>query len=453
MTVSTQIHALTDVGNGERFARDHAKVARYVGAWRRWLVWNGKRWKLDDEWAVMRLAKRTAKEIISDARGIENAELQEDIAKHWIASQARSRLDSMVYLAASEKPFPINHEHLDADSELLNCGNGVVDLTTGELLPHSSGRLMSLSTNVEYPDDAGAESPLWLDFLDRIFAGDVDLIRFLQRLMGVALFGEQREHLLPVFHGNGANGKSVFVSAVQHALGEYAVAAPPGLLIASNNERHPTELAVLFRRRLVVVSETRDAQRLDEGLVKAITGGDRIAARRMREDFWEFNPSHLAIVVTNHRPIVRGTDNGIWRRLRLVPFEVTIPPEEQDRTLPEKLRREAPAILKWMVQGCLDWQRHRLSEPPAVMVATQEYRTESDTLARWIADECVELAVATMLAGDGFACYQAWCEREGEAAMSLKKFGERMRSKYANRRSKKGRIYEGIGLRGDGSDP
>ena len=362
--------ARTDVGNSERFACEHGGVVKHVSEWGKWLAWDGSRWQLDSDGAVMRLAKLTVKGIISDAKATEDTAEQAAISKHWVASQACNRITAMLRLAESEQPLPVSHDSIDAEPWLLNCANGVVDLATGTLLKHDPGRLLSLTTGVEYPGRDDSSPALWLSFLDRTFGGDSEMIGFVQRLCGVALIGEQREHLLPVFHGTGANGKSVFVSTIQHVLGEYSLAAPPGLLMATASERHPTELASLFRRRLVVVSETKDGQKLDEGLVKSITGGDRITARRMREDFWQFDPSHLALIVTNHRPRVDGTDHGIWRRLRLVPFSVTIPSAERDPALPSRLRDEAPAILRWMVQGCLDWRRGGLQEPKAVMAAT-----------------------------------------------------------------------------------
>lgn len=439
-------YALTDQGNAERFAAQHGESARYVEAWGKWLAWDGSRWKMDHGAAVMQMAKRTVKCIIHEAEALDDADKQKAVANHWLASQSAGRLKAVVELAKSEQPFPISHESLDADPWLLNCENGILDLTTGDLLPHEPGRLMTLTTGVEYPPEAGVDAPVWTAFLERIFDGDAELIRFVQRLAGVSLVGVQREHLLPVFHGSGANGKSVFIGALQHALGDYTTIAPPGLLMASRSDRHPTELAALFRKRLVVVSETKDTQRLDEGLVKAITGGDMITARRMREDFWQFEPSHLALVVTNHKPVVQGIDHGLWRRLRLVPFGVTIPPEERDSGLPEKLQREAPAILRWMVEGCLAWQRHGLSEPTVVMTATDEYRTDSDVLGRWLEEECFIHAPGSMKAGDAFSRYQRWCEQSGEDAMKRRSFGEQLKAKFDSKRTNQGWRYLGVSL-------
>jgi len=230
-------------------------------------------------------------------------------------------------------------------------------------------------------------------------------------------------------------------------MGDYAMTAQPSLLMAKRNEQHPTELADLYGKRLVVVSETKDGQRLDEGLVKSITGGDKIRARRMRENFWEFTPSHLPIIATNHRPIVRGTDYGIWRRLRLIPFNVTIPPEKQDKRLPEKLRVELGAILRWLVQGCLDWQCDGLQEPEVVLAATETYRTESDTFSQWF-DECCEVAKnAEWKASLASGSYRHWCEDASEKPLNTLRFGERVQERFTRLpRRRDGYYYLGFRL-------
>lgn len=289
------------------------------------------------------MAKEVADAIYKEAALQEDPDQQESLAKWAKTSHSCIRLEAMLSLAKSEQPIPISHESLDSDPWLINCENGTVDLRTSELRPHSAGDLLTKSTGVEYAVDAGDEPILWLDFLATIFRGDAELIGFLRRLMGSALPGEVIEHLLPIFYGGGANGKSVFIETAMAAMGEYAMKAPAGLLMASRGERHPTELADLYGARLVAITETGDGQRLDERLVKETTGGDTIRARRMREDFWQFKPSHLSVLVTNHQPIVRGTDNGIWRRLRLVPFTVTIPEADQDRSFRRSVHPAKPS--------------------------------------------------------------------------------------------------------------
>ena len=319
---------LTDLGNAERFVDMHGECVRYVHKWKAWLVWNGSRWVEDSLGEVERMAKRTARSIHYEAPMGENETEQREISKWAINSQSKQRLDAMLALAKSEQPIPISPESLDSNPWLLNCTNGTVNLRTGELLPHQPDDLITKTTGVEYPDEPGIDAPLWEDFLHTIFDGNSELIRFVQRLLGSALPGVVREHVLPIFWGGGSNGKGTLLETVMDALGEFAMKAPAGFLMSSSRDRHPTELADLFGKRLVAISETGEGQKLNEQLVKELTGGDTIRARRMRENYWEFPPSHLPIMVTNYKPVIRGTDHGMWRRLKLVPFTVTIPDEE-----------------------------------------------------------------------------------------------------------------------------
>lgn len=442
--------ALTDLGNGERFAAQHGDAVRQCPAWGKWLAWNGSRWPIDDTGAVMRLAKLTAKSIVAEAQKADDYEHKRDIIEWADRSQAVARLNAMLKLAASELPIPISHESLDADPYLLCNLNGTLELNTGELRENRQDDLLTLSTNVEYPDDAGAESPLWSEFLFTIFDGNTELIGFVQRLMGLALIGEQVEHLMPVFHGAGANGKSVFVNTCMAAMGDYARIAPPGLFMASRMERHATELAYLFRKRLVVAAETKDAQRLDEGLVKSITGGDRITARRMREDFWEFTPSHLALIVTNHKPDISGTDHGIWRRIKLVPFGVTIPPKQRDPDLPTKLRRELPSVLHWMVQGCLAYQRDGLNPPAIVEAATGDYQDESDTFGRWIKERCETTLHSFAKAAHLLESYNQWASKVHERERSQRWLAAELSKRgFTKDTGRDGVTWHGVGLRYD----
>ncbi|WP_168206581.1 phage/plasmid primase, P4 family [Lacipirellula limnantheis] len=438
----------TDVANARRFSAAHGHRIRFVYVWNKWLVFTGARWEFDVSGAVMRAAKDVADGIYKEAATCEDHDEQEALVKWAKTSHSRTRLDAMIELAKSEEPIPASHESFDADPWLLNCVNGTVDLRSGSLHPHAACDMLSKSTGVEYPVEAGDEPVLWLEFLEKIFRGDVELIGFVQRLMGSALPGEVIEHLLAIFYGGGANGKSVLIETILASLGEYAMKAPAGLLMASRGERHPTELADLFGKRLVAITETGDGQRLDERLVKETSGGDTIRARRMREDFWQFKPSHLSVLVTNHKPVVRGTDNGIWRRLRLVPFTVTIPEAQQDKRLPTKLLNERGAILRWMVQGCVEWQRSGLQAPPQVMAATEEYRGESDTFGQWF-DEHLKAEpslgyMASVKASAAFASYKAWCEEIGERNLSNRRFGERMAERITGKRVSNGTYYEGI---------
>src|SRR5262249_502237 len=342
---------------------------------------------------------------------------------------------------------PILPDQLDRDPWLLNCANGTVELRTGRLREHRHGDYLTKLSPVPY--DPNARAPQFDHFLHTIFGGNEPVIRYLQRLVGYALTGDVSEQILPIFWGSGANGKSTLLNALTDMLGtSYAIKAATDLLMVKRGDTHPTERADLFGKRLVLCIETEEGKRLAEALVKDLTGGDRIRARRMREDFWEFSPTHKVILCTNHRPRITGTDHAIWRRIRLIPFTVTIPDDNQDKRLPEKLRSELPGILAWAVQGCLAWQRDGLPTPEEVQVATKEYRDTQDLLGQFL-DECC-------LAGnDNFRCkasalytaYQSWCERGGEEPSKQRGFGESMTERGFKREQSNGTWYVGVALR------
>jgi putative DNA primase/helicase len=442
-----QKRPMTDLGNAERIVDRYGDQLRYVEAWRQWFVWNGSRWVEDTTGEVHRLAQRVVRGIYNEARDADDADRAKAIAKWAAASESKTRLDAAVALAARQNPIAISHESLDNDAWLLNSDNGTIDLRSGVLRPADQGDLITKTTGVEYPTDPGVDSPVWDEFLTTIFAGDVELIRFVQRLLGAALVGEQIEHLLTIFHGSGANGKSVLIRAVLNALGEYGMIGTPNLLVESRGERHLTELCDLHKRRLVVVSETNNDAKLDEALVKKTTGGEPIRARRCHKDTFQFEASHMPIVVTNHKPVIRGEDDGIWRRLRLIPFSVTIPPDKQDKRLPDKLKREAPQILRWMVAGCMEWQRIGLAEPSSVLLATKKYQDDSDAIKQWMTDRCAIDPAAECKASLAFADYRIWCDSAGERAMTNRRFGERLGEQFTrSARRRDGFHYQGFTL-------
>jgi putative DNA primase/helicase len=362
----------------------------------------------------------------------------------------------MIALAESEQPIPIAVETLDAEPWLLNCENGTLDLRTGELREQRREDYLTKLCPVEYPTEPGSDPELWLAFLDRIFDENERLIGFLQRLVGMALVGEVLEHILAIFYGVGANGKSVLLETLCGMLGrDYAMNAPPNLLMVAKSDRHPTELADLHGKRLVATVETADSGRLSEALVKELTGGDSIRARRMREDFWQFRPSHTVILATNHKPTIRGTDHGIWRRIRLVPFAVTIPDHEQDKQLAVKLRDEWPAILRWAVAGCLDWQRNGLQAPDEVTAATSDYRADMDVLGEFLEERCIIGSEYQAHARDLYRGYKAWSENRGEYVETQTKFGTRLNERgfVKARDTSTGRVvYRGLGLLPEGSE-
>lgn len=439
-------YPLTDLGNAQRLVAQHGHDLRFCIAQNRWLVWDGQRWRPDHTQEVMRRAKDTARSIYSEAAEAKDTKDGQALARHAMYSQSGKGLREMVALATSEPGIPVALEELDADPWALNCLNGTLDLRTGELRPHRREDLLTKMAPVAY--DLAAECPRWTAFLARCLAGNVDLQTFLQRAIGYSLTASVREQVLFFLHGDGQNGKSTLLRTLQDALGEYAKQAAPDLLLAKRGESHPTELADVAGCRLLVTMEVEDGRRWDEALVKQLTGGDKLKARFMRQDFFEFDPTHKLFIAANHKPEVRGTDLGIWRRIRLIPFTVTIPPQERDPDLPEKLRAEWPGILRWAVEGCLAWQREGLTEPAAVTAATEAYRTEIDVLEGFLAD-CCDLSDkrAKTSASDLYKAYEYWCKTNGEYCQSQRWLSRRLDERQLEReRTGTTRYWKGLAL-------
>jgi putative DNA primase/helicase len=301
--------------------------------------------------------------------------------------------------------------------------------------------------------DSAAECPTWSRFLSEIMGGDENLIGYLQRLTGYCLTADATEQALFIFHGSGSNGKNVFLDTLTSLLGDYAGTAPPSLLMLKRNPEHPTELADLMGRRLVVASETDEGGRLNVNLVKQLTGNARLKGRFMRQDFFEFDRTFKLVLMTNHLPVIRETTHAAWRRLRLVPFGVTIPDEKQDRHLIDKLRADWPGILAWAVRGCLIWQEAGLRTPEAVLNVTKTYREESNPLADFLTERCIIMPSATVSRADIFDTYQKWAERNGDRnPLERTMLFERLRGLPGvsdSRGRKEGKIsrgFTGIGL-------
>jgi putative DNA primase/helicase len=404
----------SDTYNARAMVRDHGQDLRYCWPWHKWLVWTGAHWQGDDHGAVRRKAKQTIKRLARYAEALDDVTAKALMA-HIKKSLSTAAIKAMIEGAQDEPGIPVLPEALDADPWLLNCTNGTLDLQTGTLRPHERADLLTRCIPVAY--EAAALCPTWDAFLDRIMAGNQRLIRFLQRAVGYALTGVIREHVLLILWGTGRNGKSTFLNTLRALLGPYGLQAPSELLLVSHNDRHPTERADLFGKRFVAAIETEQGRKLAEVFVKEATGGDPIRARRMREDFWEFQPTHKVFLATNHKPVITGTDTAIWERIRLIPFTVTIPKDERDTTLPDKLHAELPGILAWAVRGCLAWQQDGLGEPDEVQQATAGYRTEMDVLGQFISECCL---VGPHYRTKADKLYDAYKLRQGHPPGSLR---------------------------------
>jgi len=376
----------SDHGNAERLAARHGDEIRYVPAWGRWIVFHGGRWHLDHgETFVSALAAELGRQLLEHVGDVYHDADAMKALRRWVV-----KCESVVGVAATLRAarslpgLAIDHELLDGEGWLLNAANGTIDLRTGELRPHRPSDLLRMRASV--PFEAAATAPAWSAFLATILPDD-EVRSFVQRLLGVVLLGEHREEVLPICVGGGANGKSTLTRIVSKVLGDYAEVTTRDLFLALKHDTHPTAKADLFRIRFSHSGELPAGARLDEAQVKELTGGDRVKARRMREDFWAFDPTHTFWLHANHRPLIDGTDDAIWRRVLLIPFDVQIPPAERD---PELARRivdtEAPGVLNWMLDGLRAYRADGLRVPDAVRAATVAYRQESDTVAAFLVE-------------------------------------------------------------------
>jgi putative DNA primase/helicase len=438
---------LTETGNAERFCDQYGERARFCHPWGMWLPYDGRRWKRDDTGTVRAWGKIVTRSILVEAARIEDAEVRAATVAWAKTSEKAASRAAMLKNAEVEPGIPILPEQMDADPLLFNVQNGTVDLRTGELRPHDPLDYITKLAPVAF--DPNATAPTFLAFLERVLP-DEDVRAFMQRAVGYSLTGDTSEQCLFFLHGGGANGKSTLLAVIQALVGDYGRQAAPELLVTRGGDRHPTELADLFGARVVVSVEVDDGKRLAETLVKQMTGGDKMKARFMRADFFEWTPTHKLFLAANHRPEIRGTDYAMWRRIHLVPFTVTIPAGERDPKLPGKLRVELPGVLNWAIAGCLDWQRGGLGVPQAVVDATEEYRQEQDVLGDFMAERCVLDRQAWGAAGAIYRAYSAWCEAGGQKAMSATAFGRRLKERglTSSKDTKGTRGWEGIRLSG-----
>jgi putative DNA primase/helicase len=420
----------TDLGNAQRLLAMHGGSLRYVAPWATWLEWDGRRWRLDVKGNVMERAKTVPLALWAEAASETDPDRRKQLGRWAAQSEGVGRIEAIVKLARTSPAVAVEPDQLDANPWLFNVANGTIDLRTGALLPHRPTDLITKLATVAF--DPAERCPTWAAFLQRIIP-DASVRDFLQEAIGYALTGVTTEQVMFFLFGLGANGKSTLTDTLQALFGEYGRQAEPGLLLA-RQDVHPTGVADLQGARLVVATETEEGRRLAEATVKQLTGGDRIKARKMRQDFFEFTPSHKLFLHGNHRPVVRGTDHAIWRRIRLIPFEVTIPEDQRDRRLTDKLVAEAPGILAWAVRGCLEWQRRGLSQPAAVLAATSEYRTEMDVLGAFLEESCVLGEHALVSAASLYRAYQVWLDDNGERSVSQRSLGAALTERGFDRR-------------------
>jgi putative DNA primase/helicase len=444
----------TDLGNAERFVDLHRDRVRWCPDGKSFLIWDGRRWAWDKSGEVEKLAHETARGILNEAALAEDKEEQKKIATFAIASQNTTRLKAMLTEA---KPYlAVRMGELDADQWLLNCKNGTLDLKTGKLKDHDPHDRITKLAPVQY--DPEAECPRFERFLTETL-GDDAVITFMKRFAGYTLTGVTRERVFAILYGSGKNGKSTLVELLQDALGDYATNTDTETILAKRYQGIGNDVAALKGARFVSAAEVEKGRRLAESKVKQLTGSDTVTARFLFGEPFNFRPEFKLWMSTNYKPEIRGTDDAIWDRIRLVPFTKRFEGDKADPKLPDALRGELPGVLAWMTEGCLEWQEHGLGEPESVRTATEQYRTEMDTLAAFIDECCVVDGCATAPATRLYERYKSWADEAGEKRETQKTFGMRLSDRgftsftYTSGPLKKRKGWEGIGLRVDDGGP
>ncbi len=440
----------SDLANAELLVKWYGEDLRYCHIWRKWLVWDGRRWKVDDSGAVNRRAVDTVRMLHGQAARIADAEQRTKLAQWAVKCENRNRLEAMVALAQNHAEVVVQPDQLDTDPWLICVENGVVDLRTGKLRNHDRADLISKLAPVRYRPNERADR--WRRFLKEIFEPHPDLIPFIQRAIGYSLTGSTRDECLFLLYGTGRNGKGTLLKKLGEAMGDYACTADFSTFVQRRDDSGPRDdIAHMAGKRFVSAQESREGAALAESLIKWLTGGDRVRARRLYENSWEFDPTHKIWLATNHKPIVRGTDPAIWSRIRLIPFDVSFEGRE-DRDLKDTLAAELEGILSWAVQGCLLWQEHGLAFPQSVTAATTEYRRESDPVGGFIDERCVVGEYAQARARGLYVQYKQWADGSGEDKMTATAFGLRLVERgFRKTKDRTGLVYQGMGYLVDSS--
>jgi putative DNA primase/helicase len=436
----------TDAGNAEIFALLHGDKFRYDRTRGKWRLWNGQYWVSDKKGEASRAALDVARQRLAAAIVIADKEERGGAIKWAMKSESVYGRRATLESAQSLVNLATIADDYDRDPFLLTVGNGTIDLRTGHLRPSQPDDLITRATDVDF--FRAASCSRWLQFLEEIFGGDDELITFISRAVGYSLSGDTREQCLFILWGGGANGKSTFLETLLQLAGSHAAITPFSSFLIQRSAGSPrNDVAKLHGARLVKAAESQKEGALDEAIIKEVTGGDTISARFLFQEFFEFKPTFKLWLATNHCPSIRGTDDAIWRRIRLIPFTRQFSGRNRDLKLLETLRGELSGILAWAVRGCLEWQRTGLGSSPVVETATLEYRRESDLLGRFMKERCMEGPKEHVAGKELYQGYVDFCAANGEKPESNNIFAKALGERgIAKKRSRQGTVYKGIGL-------
>jgi putative DNA primase/helicase len=420
-------HNCTDLGNAMRLVARYGDRLRYVFAWKLWLWFDGCRWARDEDGQIVRCAKTTALSIYGEAERATTEPRRKELARWAVESESARRLNAAVSLATSEPGIAVKVAELDSNPMLFNVANGTLDLASGTLRAHAAEDMITKRSPIAWNPQASC--PVFIAYLDRVLAGDAELIAFMQRAIGYTLTGRTDEQVLFLLYGAGANGKSVLLELLLHLTGDYGAKADFSTFLSGKRDGPRNDLAALVGARFVSASEAGEGRKFDEATVKAITGGDSITSRFLFQESFTYRPQFTLWLAANAKPDVQSVAEAWWRRIRLIPFAVTIPEAERDPRLLDQLISELPGILTWAVEGCLAWQRDGLGRAEAVTMATTAYREESDVLAAFLEQECTVNPADRVSSSWLFKAYCEWASRNGERALSQTKFSVRLTEK------------------------
>lgn len=437
----------TDEGNGQFFALKFGQETRWCEAEGKWMAWDGQRWTDAGKDAGIR-AHSALNALYREADGLPEEQAKQ--ALKWATrSASRARMEAMV--ATAKRFLPVQPDEFDCDQYLLCLANGVLSLRTGDLRSPRREDMLRLMSPVQF--DANAKCPRWTQFVNEVFEPHPDLLPFIQRAIGYSLTGDIREHSMFILYGGGANGKSTMLAVLQTLLGEYSGTLAHSSLMAKDNNSMTNDWAKLRGKRFAVAQETREGAALDEAVVKSMTSGDRVSVRALYQDFFEMDPRFKIWLASNHLPKITGSDDAIWRRIKLIPFDVSFLGRE-DKTLVPTLMTELPGILNWAVEGCLAWQAQGLGTATAIEAATGGYKDASDVVRLWAAERCEFHGEFSSRGAQLYGDYKDWCTTRGEKAMTSTMFGRRVSglAGVSKRHAATGAVYDGINLQPRGRE-
>ena len=440
------IRSYDDTGNADRFIDRYGNLYKYSYIANKFYIYDGMKWKIDDKGSIRKLIDEMIESIKNEkvlhSEDVTEEEAREVFQKFYKKTRGTQAKKNIMNELMHRRPA--TPDDFDRDDMLINVANGYIDLTSRELYKHDINKMFSQITNTDYTEKM--QPAVWLDFLNDIFAGDKAVIRYIQKALGYSLTGSTREQVMFILFGKGRNGKSIFVEVISEILGDYSNNMQAKSLMVKKNDNVNTDIARLSKARFVTSSEPNEGFRFDEGLIKQLTGGDKVTARFLYAEEFEYTPKFKIWVSTNHKPIIRGTDDGIWRRLVLIPFDVQIPEEKVDKDLKYKLLREAPAILNWMAEGAYMWMQEGLEMPDKLKAAVQKYRNEMDTLGQFIEDCCKVDKYSSEKVSNLHQAYKTWSNDNltSTKVLGMKSFSQKMEERFVKESRRDANYFIGI---------